>query len=136
MFQLPHYGLDGSPILPLKKDISAVAILIVQTLFERVVGEIGVSRALFSECCITGTIVNFCCGIRKAPPLVDSCIVPGGVTCYYALFECGLTYVTYGLRVYLHLTYICSFTFYKRFSFIKPTTYQKVFLLLRSNSSS
>jgi hypothetical protein len=23
---------------------------------------------LFSACIVTGTMVNFCCGIRKAPP--------------------------------------------------------------------
>ncbi|WP_332699531.1 hypothetical protein, partial [Halalkalibacter lacteus] len=77
--------------MPLKKDISAFAVLIMQMLFERVVGEIDVSSSLFSACSVTGTIVNFCCDIRKAPPLVDTCIVPGGAAYLYALFEWGLT---------------------------------------------
>jgi hypothetical protein len=77
--------------MPLKKDISAFAVLILQMLFERVVGEMDVSRSLFSACSVTGTIGNFCCGIWKAPPLVDTCIVPGGAVCLYALFEWGLT---------------------------------------------
>jgi hypothetical protein len=76
---------------PLKKDISAFAVFIVQMLFERGVGEIDVLRSLFSECSVTGTIVSFCCGIRKAPPLFDTCILLGGAACLYALFEWGLT---------------------------------------------
>ena len=40
---------------------------------------------------VTGIIVNFCCSIRKAPPLIDTFIVPGGAAFLYALFEYGLT---------------------------------------------
>ncbi|WP_460295880.1 hypothetical protein, partial [Bacillus cereus] len=42
-------------------------------------------------CNVTGTMVSFCCGIGKAPPFIDTCIVPGGAACLYALFEWGLT---------------------------------------------
>ncbi|WP_227940385.1 hypothetical protein, partial [Alkalihalobacillus deserti] len=43
-------------------------------------------------CSVTGTIANFCWGIRKAPPLFNTCIVPGGAAYLYALFEWGLTF--------------------------------------------
>jgi len=32
-------------------------------------------------------MVNFPCGIRKAPPIFDTCILSGGAACLYALFE-------------------------------------------------
>ena len=44
-------------------------------------------------------MVNFFCGIRKAPPLFDTCIVPGGAASLYALFEVGLTLMNY---LYVH----------------------------------
>ena len=80
---------------PLKKDISAFAVLIMQMLVEGHFGEVVVKELLLSGCSVTGTIVNFCCGIRKAPPLFDTCIVPGGAACLYALFEWGLTNYQY-----------------------------------------
>ena len=76
---------------PLKKDISAFAVFIVQMLVEGSFEEVDVKEFLLSGCSVTGTMVNFCCGIRKAPPLIDTCIVPGGAACLYALFEWGLT---------------------------------------------
>jgi hypothetical protein len=76
---------------PLKKVISAFAVLIVQMLVEGSFEEVDDRDFLFSACNVTGTIVNFCCGIRKAPPLIDTLIIPGGATCLYALFEWGLT---------------------------------------------
>jgi hypothetical protein len=76
---------------PLKKEISAVAVLIVQAGFEE--STIGFVKEvfLFSVCNVTGTMVSFCCGIRKAPPLIDTSMVPGGAALLYALFEYGLT---------------------------------------------
>ncbi|QQX23636.1 hypothetical protein [Heyndrickxia sporothermodurans] len=52
---------------PLKKEISAASILIVQKLFE---GSFEVVDVIifFSGCIETGTIVSFCCDIGKAPP--------------------------------------------------------------------
>lgn len=44
---------------------------------------------LFSACNVTGTIVNFCCGIGKAPPLIDTSIVPGGATVFNMRFLMG-----------------------------------------------
>ncbi|WP_227940352.1 hypothetical protein, partial [Alkalihalobacillus deserti] len=46
-------------------------------------------------CSVTGTIANFCWGIRKAPPLFNTCIVPGGAAYLYALFEWGLTLIPF-----------------------------------------
>jgi hypothetical protein len=51
---------------PLKKDILAFAVLIMQTLFDGVVGKVGVTKSLFSAQSETGTIVNVCFGIRKS----------------------------------------------------------------------
>src|SRR5437764_820669 len=48
---------------PLEKEISTLAVLIVQTLLAEVVDEVDVYETLFSECNVTGTIVSFCCGI-------------------------------------------------------------------------
>jgi len=48
---------------PLDKEISTLAVLIVQTLVAEVVDEVDVYETLFSECNVTGTIVSFCCGI-------------------------------------------------------------------------
>lgn len=53
--------------------------------------EVDDKECLVSGCSVTGTIVNFCCGIRHAPPLIHTCIVPEGAACLYALFEWGLT---------------------------------------------
>lgn len=76
---------------PLKKEISAFAVLIVQVgLEESTVGFVA-ELFSFSVCNVTGTMVSFCCGIGKAPPFIDTCIVPGGAACLYALFEWGLT---------------------------------------------
>ena len=47
---------------PLEKEISTFAVLIVQTLLEAVVNDVGEYETLFSECNVTGTIVSFCCG--------------------------------------------------------------------------
>jgi len=46
---------------------------------------------LFSECNVIGTMVSFCCGIGKAPPLSNTFIVPEMLIYLYALFEYGLT---------------------------------------------
>jgi hypothetical protein len=48
---------------PLEKEISTLAVLIVQSLLVGVVDEMNVYETLLSECSITGTIVSFCCGI-------------------------------------------------------------------------
>ena len=76
---------------PLKKEISAFAVLIVQSWSKGILKIEDVKEFLLSGCSVTGTMVNFCCGIRKAPPLIDTSIVPGGADCLYALFDCGLT---------------------------------------------
>ena len=75
---------------PLKKEISAVAVLIVQVGFEESIAGFIVEEFSFSECNVTGTMVNFDFSIRKAPPLIDTSIVPGGADRLNALFEYGL----------------------------------------------
>ena len=57
--------------------------------------EVDDKECLVSGCSVTGTIGNFCCGIRHAPPLIHTCIVPEGAACLYALFEWGLTMYMY-----------------------------------------
>jgi hypothetical protein len=61
MFQLPHDRLDDVLIYtPLKKEISALAVLIVQAGFwESTAGFVAVVFS-FSVCKVTGTIVSFC----------------------------------------------------------------------------
>ncbi len=49
--------------IPVKKEISAVAVLIVQVGFEERMSGFVVEVFLFSVCNVTGTIVSFCCGI-------------------------------------------------------------------------
>ena len=74
---------------PLKKEISAFAVLIVQVgLEESTVGFVA-ELFSFSVCNVTGTMVSFVVA-GKAPPFIDTCIVPGGAACLYALFEWGL----------------------------------------------
>lgn len=78
---------------PLKKEISAFFVLIVHTGFEEGTAGFGAVVFSLSGSNVTGTIVSFCCGIRKAPPLVDTCILPGGAASLYALFDWGLTFL-------------------------------------------
>jgi hypothetical protein len=80
---------------PLKKEISTLPVLIVQVGFEE--GTAGFVEVVssFSVCNVTGTMVSFCCDIFKAPPEIDTFIVPGGADLLYALFEFGLTTFLY-----------------------------------------
>jgi hypothetical protein len=56
---------------PLLKETSTFAVLIVQQLPEESGnGDIDVAVDLLSGRSVTGTIVNFSCGIRKAPPSI------------------------------------------------------------------
>ena len=76
---------------PLKKPISATAVLITQlgeaiSLEERnVVDSVGRGSSL------TGTMVNLFVDIEMAPPLIDTFIVPEVPGVLYALFDYGLT---------------------------------------------
>ena len=59
--------------------------------FEEIIAGFIVEEFSFSECNVMGTMVNFDFSIRKAPPLIDTSIVPGGADRLNALFEYGLT---------------------------------------------
>lgn len=50
---------------PLWKEISTFAVLIVQALLPLAVDDVEEYETLFSEYNVTGTIVSFCCGIKK-----------------------------------------------------------------------
>lgn len=77
---------------PWKKEISAPAVLIIQ---------LGSDECCFCEVVnesssiigfnVTGTIVSFVIGKRKAPPSFDISIVPEVHGCLNALFDYGLT---------------------------------------------
>jgi len=74
----------------------------VHTLVEDSFEEVDGKDFLFSACNVSGTMVNFCCGIEKrAPPLIDISFVPGGATCLYSLFEWGLTNGTFQISFVL-----------------------------------
>jgi len=75
----------------LQKEISTFAVLIVHVLMRESSVEVDTEGFLSSGYNVTGIIVNFCCSIRKAPPLIDTFIVPRGAAFLYALFEYGLT---------------------------------------------
>ena len=76
---------------PLKKEISAAAVLITQlgsaVYWLEWNEEISIGRGSS----LTGTIVNLFVGIRMAPPLIDTFIVPEVPGYLYALFDYGLT---------------------------------------------
>lgn len=72
---------------PLKKEISAVTVLITQL----GPGELLEDVSFVSGSSLTGTIVNLFVGIRQAPPLFDTSIVPEVPGVLYALFDYGLT---------------------------------------------
>ena len=75
---------------PLKKDISATVVLIIQAAAVSAVEwneEVSVGRGSS----LTGTIVNLFVDIRMAPPLIDTSIVPEVPDYLYALFDYGLT---------------------------------------------
>ena len=76
--------------MPLKKEISAVTVLITQLGPDRC-GRLCTDVESWSGSSVTGTIVNLFVGIRMAPPLVDTFIVPEVPNCLYALFDYGLT---------------------------------------------
>lgn len=63
---------------PFDMETSTFANLIVQLPVDLSLSDDFVELHLFSGSSVTGMIVNFCCGIRKAPPLIDTCIVPRG----------------------------------------------------------
>jgi hypothetical protein len=75
---------------PLKKEISAVAVLTMQIGVTEC-NEVGivVSRTVGSS--LTGTIVSLFSDIRIAPPCIDKSILPGDAELLYALFDYGLT---------------------------------------------
>ena len=62
-----------------------------QTLVEGSCEDVDVIEFLPSGCNVTGMIVSFCRDIGKAPPLIDTFIVPRGADHLYASFEWGLT---------------------------------------------
>ena len=76
---------------PLKKEISAVVVLITQLGLVEYCGECleETSSAIGSS--VTGTIVSLVVGIKKHPPLIDMSIVPEVPGYLYALFDYGLT---------------------------------------------
>ena len=77
--------------MPLKKDISATAVLITQAgaavSGEEWNEEVSVERGLS----LAGAIVNLFVDIRMAPPLIDTSIVPEVPDYLNALFDYGLT---------------------------------------------
>ena len=77
---------------PLKKEISAVAVLIMQLAVEGC-NEVGTvtSETETVGSNVTGTIVNLFSRIRIAPPWFDKSILPGDANLLYALFDYGLT---------------------------------------------
>lgn len=82
---------------PVKKEISAPAVLMTHLGSEVNCDElINVDLSVMGSS-VTGTIVSFVVDIKKAPPLIDMSIVQEVPGCLYALFEYGLTvhFVTY-----------------------------------------
>ena len=77
--------------MPLKKAISAAAVLITQlgTAVDSDDGNEVISTGRGSS--LMGTMVNLFVGIRMAPPLNDMSIVPEVPGILYALFDYGLT---------------------------------------------
>ena len=88
---------------PLKKDISATAVLITQASAavsgEEWNEEVSVGRGSS----LTGTIVNLFVDIGIAPPLIDTSIVPEVPDYLYALFDYGLTM---NLSIFLRINQI------------------------------
>lgn len=83
---------------PLKKEISPAVVLITQlgpvVCWKEWIEDISVGRGSS----LTGKIVNWLVGIRKAPPLIDtSKEVPGYL---YALFDYGLTIIICEIAIY------------------------------------
>ena len=78
---------------PLKKEISALAVLITQ-LGPDCCGGLCTDVVSWSGSSVTGTIVNLFVGIKMAPPLFDTFIVPKVPGVLYALFYYGLTLFT------------------------------------------
>lgn len=75
---------------PFKKAISALAVLIIQ-LGPDCCGGLYTDVVSWSGSSVTRTIVNIFVGLRMAPPLVDTFVVPEVPNCLYALFDYGLT---------------------------------------------
>lgn len=63
---------------PLKKEISVLAVLMMQLGPEENCGEFVNKDSSVIGSSVTGTIVSLVVGIKKAPPLLDTSIVPGG----------------------------------------------------------
>lgn len=80
---------------PLKKEISAAAILITQlgpaVCWKERIEEFSVERGSS----LTGTMVNLLVGISKTPPLIDTSIVSEMPGVLYALLAFGLTVKLY-----------------------------------------
>lgn len=76
---------------PLKKEISAVVVLITQLGLVEYCGECLEENSSAIGSSVTGTIVSFVVGIKKHPPLIDMSIVPEVPGYLYALFDYGLT---------------------------------------------
>ncbi len=65
MLQLPHYSLDNVLIHAIEEGDFSVCHFNRANACGRIDGEVGEKEFLLTGSRVTGTMVNFCCGIRK-----------------------------------------------------------------------
>jgi predicted ABC-type sugar transport system permease subunit len=95
---MPHYLFSSFMIVwmmcsstPLKKEISTPAVLMMQLGLGEICGGMIDEESSVRGSSVTGTIVSLFVSISKAPPFIDTSIVPEVPGCLYALFDYGLT---------------------------------------------
>ena len=69
-----------------------------------------------------GTMVNLFVGIRQAPPLIDTFIVPEVPGVLYALFDYGLTFGLFNFRVLVRFVHSAAIRFINSYIQMSLTT--------------